>query len=202
MNINLGRDEFAPPAPAPLRRRAAPPPFAPRAPLAPPAQAPANVAAPRPKARPAPRPKAGQPLTRTSLAGLLAGARLPAEEGPRGERSGPLEQAEAAEPCDPDEQAGLETDAARAPATSADAALDDEQLEAGLHGLHEQQGIFELLLPDGQSIAVVVNNSPSKLSFLLSASDRALGQRLQEKKMELEQRLQRRIARNVEIAVL
>ncbi|MFS2008031.1 hypothetical protein ACEN9F_30930 [Duganella sp. CT11-25] len=87
-------------------------------------------------------------------------------------------------------------------AGSAGAANDDAELEAGLQGLHDQQGIFELLLPGGQSVGVVVQSAAAGVHFLLSAGGGALEQRLRQNKMELERRLQQRMQKDVRIAVL
>lgn len=83
-----------------------------------------------------------------------------------------------------------------------DAGFEHTQLEQDLSGLAGQQGIFELLLPNGHTLGVVVQNCTQRTSFLLNPSDPRLGDRLRHNKMELEDRLQRRIRSNVEIAVL
>lgn len=87
-------------------------------------------------------------------------------------------------------------------AAHTDAGFEHTQLEHDLGGLASQEGIFELLLPNGQTLGVVVQNSSQRTSFLLNPSDPKLGDRLRHNKMELEDRLQRRIRSNVEIAVL
>ncbi|RSZ61070.1 hypothetical protein HF313_16620 [Massilia atriviolacea] len=81
-------------------------------------------------------------------------------------------------------------------------ASSDAGVEAALLGLQEQQGIFELELPGGQSLGVVVHTAPGSVQFLLSAGDGDLEQRLHQNKMELERRLQRRMQKDVRIAVL
>lgn len=78
----------------------------------------------------------------------------------------------------------------------------DAELEAGLHALDGQQGIFELLLPGGQTLGVVVQSAPGSVHFLLSAGGSALEQRLRQNKMELERRLQQRMQKDVRVALL
>ncbi|MYM99230.1 hypothetical protein, partial [Duganella vulcania] len=96
--------------------------------------------------------------------------------------------------------------AASAPAGAAldagDGAQDDAALEDGLQQLHALQGIFELLLPGGQAIGVVVQPLDAAVHFLLNAGGGALDTRLRQNKMELEQRLQQRMRKDVRISVL
>jgi hypothetical protein len=86
-----------------------------------------------------------------------------------------------------------------------DAASGDDaaRLADELHALRGQQGIFELLLPDGGSIGVVVSSDAAHIGFLLSAADERLSRRLQQSRMELQRRLGRRIHdKDVQVAVL
>jgi hypothetical protein len=92
-----------------------------------------------------------------------------------------------AEPAMPDAGATRDSDAA---------------LESGLAALGGNDGIFELLLPGGGSVGVVVNADSRRTSFLLQASESQLGERLRQNRLELERGLQRRMQANVEIAVL
>ncbi|PHV06657.1 hypothetical protein CSQ96_14990 [Janthinobacterium sp. BJB412] len=82
------------------------------------------------------------------------------------------------------------------------AAQDDAALEDGLQQLHALQGIFELLLPGGQAIGVVVQPLDAAVQFLLNAGGGALDTRLRQNKMELEQRLRQRMRKDVRISVL
>lgn len=63
-------------------------------------------------------------------------------------------------------------------------------------------GIFEVLLPTGDSLGVVVSDQASGLGYLLSPSSDRLGKRLRDNRMELETRLGRLTHRNVNITVL
>lgn len=65
-----------------------------------------------------------------------------------------------------------------------------------------EQGIFELLLPEGESLAVALDMRAGGMTFLLSGSSAALNARLQQQKMELEGVLRQRIGSAVTITVL
>lgn len=80
--------------------------------------------------------------------------------------------------------------------------LDSDGLSERLAPMSGDDGIFELLMPDGETMGVVVNAQPTQVNFLLSPSNNALGALLQKKKTELEGHLQRLIGRNVTLAVL
>ncbi|NHZ32683.1 hypothetical protein [Massilia rubra] len=82
------------------------------------------------------------------------------------------------------------------------AASGDAGVEEALLGLRQQQGIFELLLPGGQTLGVVVQPVAGGVHFMLSAGGGVLEQRLRQNKMELERRLQQRMQKDVRIAVL
>lgn len=100
------------------------------------------------------------------------------------------------------EGAGAGASGATGAAGAAGAFHADADLEAGLHALDGQQGIFELLLPGGQALGVVVQSAPGGVHFLLSAGGGPLEQRLRQNKMELERRLQQRMQKDVRVAVL
>lgn len=63
-------------------------------------------------------------------------------------------------------------------------------------------GIFDVILPSGDRLGVVVSGRPSSLSYLLSPSSEKLASRLRRQRMELEGRLERLTHRNVNITVL
>jgi hypothetical protein len=98
----------------------------------------------------------------------------------------------------PEALAGVESAMPEAGATHES----DAALESGLAELGGNDGIFELLLPGGGSVGVVVNADARRTSFLLQASEAQLGERLRQNRLELERGLQRRMQANVEIAVL
>lgn len=185
------------PAP-PVRRR--PPPYAPRAqPQAgtpTPAPAPARNAAPQARAR-----------TREAQASRQTELR---HDHPGNEQAGlnvhVSTPAALREPCADGGDDGSGAQAGPAGAMSAGEASADfdaqAEIEAGLHGLGGRQGIFELLLPGGQSIGVVVQSAPGSIHFLLSAGGGVLEQRLRKNRMELERRLQQRMQKDVRIALL
>ncbi len=66
----------------------------------------------------------------------------------------------------------------------------------------EDDGVFELIFPSGQTLGVAVNSQPSKTEFLLSPSSSALGGWLREQKKELANHLERRMQKNINITVL
>jgi hypothetical protein len=66
----------------------------------------------------------------------------------------------------------------------------------------EDDGVFELIFPSGQTLGVAVNSQPSKTEFLLSPSSSALGGWLKEQKKELANHLERRMQKNINITVL
>jgi hypothetical protein len=63
-------------------------------------------------------------------------------------------------------------------------------------------GIFDVILPTGERLGVVVSGQSSALSYLLSPSPDRFGSRLRRQRMELEQRMERLTHRNVNITVL
>lgn len=81
---------------------------------------------------------------------------------------------------------------------------DTELLVDQLAPLAGAQGIFEVLLPNGGTLGVVVDVQPSAVHYLLSASNPKLSERLrnEKEKRELKGGLERRIGRNVMLAVL
>lgn len=82
------------------------------------------------------------------------------------------------------------------------AGFDTSALAEDLAPLAGENGIFEVLLPCGSKLGVVVNTHPAGVRFLLSSSNLALGRELRRQQMELEGRLERRIGRNVALTVL
>lgn len=65
-----------------------------------------------------------------------------------------------------------------------------------------EPGIFELLLPEGESLGVALDMRAGGMTFLLSGSSASLNARLQQQKMELEGALRQRIGSAVTITVL
>ena len=68
--------------------------------------------------------------------------------------------------------------------------------------LAQDAGIFEIIMPSGARLGVVVDKADSSVRFLISASNAGFGQQLRRRRMELEDRLERRIGRSVMLAVL
>ena len=83
----------------------------------------------------------------------------------------------------------------------ADGELDCDAL-LDLLPLDGDSGIFELLLPDGERLAVVADVSERLASFLLKPTSDKLRQRLQRRKMELESGVAQRMGRHVRLTVL
>lgn len=86
-------------------------------------------------------------------------------------------------------------------AAAADDPLDCIALEQ-LLPTGENDGIFDVILPSGEHLGVVVSGKPSSLSYLLSPSSDKLASRLRRRRMELEDSLERLTHRNVNITVL
>lgn len=66
----------------------------------------------------------------------------------------------------------------------------------------KSSGIFEILMPNGDQLGVVISEQTSGLAYLLSPSSEKLEKQLRQHKMELETRLGRLTHRNVNITVL
>jgi len=88
-----------------------------------------------------------------------------------------------------------------APDEAADGGLDGEML-LGCLSESEEGGIFELLLPDGDRLAVVADIGARQACFLLTPSSDRLRVLLNRQRMELEGGLARRMDRHVRLTVL
>ncbi|WP_170304393.1 hypothetical protein, partial [Duganella radicis] len=86
-------------------------------------------------------------------------------------------------------------------AAAADAGLDCAEL-AQLLPAGGNDGIFDVVLPNGERMGVVVNGQATALSYLLSPASEQLAGRLRRQRMELEGRMERLTQRNVNITVL
>ncbi len=84
--------------------------------------------------------------------------------------------------------------------TGNDASID--ALAARLAPLSANDGLFDVLHSDGSVLSVAVTHTPSRVSLLLSTSSECGNTKLRDCKMELEQRLGRRIGKDVVIAIL
>lgn len=82
-----------------------------------------------------------------------------------------------------------------------DQGLDSAEL-ARLLPAGGNDGIFDVVLPTGDRLGVVVSGQSSALSYLLSPSTEKFGARLRRQRMELEDRMERLTHRNVNITVL
>jgi hypothetical protein len=80
--------------------------------------------------------------------------------------------------------------------------LDMDDLARELMPMTGDDGIFEVILPNGKKMGVAVHIQPGSVRFHLSTSDDKFGDRLRQRKMELRTHLERRIHRNVDITVL
>jgi hypothetical protein len=86
--------------------------------------------------------------------------------------------------------------------SAADAGFDMMALCDRLVPLAGDAGIFEVIMPSGARLGVVVDKAGSSVRFLISAANAGFGQQLRRRRMELEDRLERRIGRSVTLAVL
>lgn len=87
-------------------------------------------------------------------------------------------------------------------ATSASPLCDTEALLDELLSIGQDDGIFEVILPNGQTLGIAVQNHGAGTRLLLSAADDKLSMRLKKQRTELEDALERRMERSVSIAVL
>ena len=86
--------------------------------------------------------------------------------------------------------------------SASDGKMDFEPLMDKLMPMTSDDGIFEITLPSGETMGVVVNSQPTQISFFLSPSTAKMSDLLRPQQMELEGHLERRIRRNVKITVL
>ncbi|HJV73238.1 MAG TPA: hypothetical protein VJ654_03375 [Noviherbaspirillum sp.] len=80
--------------------------------------------------------------------------------------------------------------------------FDCNALADSLLPMTAEDGIFEVLMPNGQTLGVAVSNQSTQVRLLLSPSDEKLAERLRRRKMELEGALGRRMNKYVDITVL
>jgi hypothetical protein len=66
----------------------------------------------------------------------------------------------------------------------------------------QDDGVFEVIMPNRAKVGVAVSDLPAGVSYLLMPEDDELASRLRGHEMELEAYLRRRIRRNVRVAVL
>ncbi|ALU89627.1 hypothetical protein Hrubri_2442 [Herbaspirillum rubrisubalbicans M1] len=86
---------------------------------------------------------------------------------------------------------------------SADATLNfDTEALLDLLPVQAHSGVFEVMLPNGETLAVLTDLRDSLASFLLAAGSDRLRETLLGKRMELEKGLARRMGRSVRLAVL
>ncbi|WUR13063.1 hypothetical protein E7V67_025800 [[Empedobacter] haloabium] len=198
LSLDRGIEALLPAArPAPARLPARRAELATPAPPAPPARpsqphAPAIVA--RPQRRPADKPPPGRdaPPSRE-------------QEEAAGRRADGL----AVAPCREREQgSGDGEDGDGTPAASevsADLGTQDELEGALLAALLAQgpdSGMFEVLLPGGDTLGVAVDVRPEAIDYLLTPASERLGEQLRGRQMELAGQLRQRIGRSVRVTVL
>lgn len=68
--------------------------------------------------------------------------------------------------------------------------------------LSANDGLFDVLHPDGSVLSVAVTHTPARVSLLLNTTSEGVNAQLKRCKMELEQRLARRMGKDVVIAIL
>lgn len=83
------------------------------------------------------------------------------------------------------------------------AGFDLDACASDLAALGEDNGIFEVVLPNnGPTLEVAVHCTADATAFLLTSSDQRLSMQLSREKMELSLRLRQRMGRNVSLTVL
>ncbi|RJF96892.1 hypothetical protein D3870_21190 [Noviherbaspirillum cavernae] len=87
-------------------------------------------------------------------------------------------------------------------AAGLDTELDCGTLADELMPMMEDDGIFQILMPNGHTLGVAVSIQSAQVRLLLNPSDAKLAERLRRKKMELEGVLGRRMEKDVDITVL
>jgi hypothetical protein len=100
------------------------------------------------------------------------------------------------------EDGGADRAAEKRVSAAADASLDLDALADQIAPEGVDDGIFEVTMPDGQKMGVVVNLQGGEARFHLNPADRQLGEKLRRRQMELEGRLERRMHRKVQVTVL
>jgi hypothetical protein len=83
-----------------------------------------------------------------------------------------------------------------------DASLGLDALAANLSGLGNDNGIFEVTMPNGQQLGVAVSVQNTGVRFLMTPADNALRDRIKNCRTELEGAVEQHINKDVEIAVL
>ena len=116
------------------------------------------------------------------------------------ERGGERPREQRQEQSDQQEQSGSTAMAIIVLDTVDDIAADD--LADRLAPVVDDDGLFDVLQPDGSTLSVAVTRSPARVSLLLSTNSVSRTAQLRRCRMELEQRLGRRIGKDVVIAVL
>jgi hypothetical protein len=80
--------------------------------------------------------------------------------------------------------------------------FDTTTLAEQLAPLAANDGLFEVLLPNGKKLSVAVTTTANRLRFLLSSDADDLSAQIKRKKKELEQRIARRTGKDVVLSVL
>lgn len=92
---------------------------------------------------------------------------------------------------------------AQAPIAALEPTLfETEALLAELLSIGKDDGIFEVILPGGQTLGIAVQSHGAEMRLLLSAADERFSARLKRQRTELEDALERRMERGVSIVVL
>lgn len=78
----------------------------------------------------------------------------------------------------------------------------DSALIAALLGQTEDSGMFEVILPGGETLGVAVDVRPEAVDYLLTPASPRLASHLRERQMELAGQLGRQMGRSVRITVL
>lgn len=92
-----------------------------------------------------------------------------------------------------------------APEVAGDMARQDDlegALVAALLAQGPDSGLFEVLLPGGETLGVAVDARPECIDYLLTPASAHLGEQLRGRQMELAGQLRQRIGRSVRVTVL
>ncbi|WEF32229.1 hypothetical protein [Pseudoduganella chitinolytica] len=96
-----------------------------------------------------------------------------------------------------------DTDIAAQAASDTDTRDDlDSALIAALLAQGPDSGVFEVLLPGGETLGVAVDVRPDAVDYLLTPASNRLGEQLRGRQMELAGQLRQRIGRSVRVTVL
>ncbi|AKU24949.1 hypothetical protein ACZ75_16970 [Massilia sp. NR 4-1] len=89
-----------------------------------------------------------------------------------------------------------------AAAASSDSAADEAEAIAALLPNGASSGIFEVILPNGETLGVAVDSTPASVTYHLKPACPRTAERLRGQQRELTGHLERRIGKGVSLTIL